>query len=273
MSLLSQINLERLDTNTIVKYFIDREDDSNSGFYLYAWSSISKQFIKTTQRADDPDYVKASLIYILDHHLPQAGENPASHHTVLLNSQTGDDHFVIEASLATSVVIEDSGGTGNLVQFASGFEAQTIIITPEPGVDLLIDFIDVNGNAQTLIIKDAARLAVFFGFGGFRGFLFRSFGLCGFGFRGFGRRGILFRGLRFGDHRHDLLLIGEKRPQAPRMDITDPRALGDHPLFHQFRHGGKGFRRINGVKDQAFITRHQLHRRFRLRPHAAVSRP
>lgn len=168
MSLLSQINLERLDTNTIVKYFIDPENDSNSGFYLYAWSSISKQFIKTTQRADDPDYVKADLIYILDHHLPQAGENPASHHTVLLNSQTGDDHFVIEASLATSVVIDDSGGTGNLVQFASGFEAQTIILTPGPAVDLLIDFIDGNGNAQTLIIKDAARFQFQFGEDGAR---------------------------------------------------------------------------------------------------------
>ena len=119
---------------------------------------MSKQFIKTSQRADDPDYVKADLIYILDHNLPQGGENPASHHTVLLTSQTGDDHFVIEASLATSVVIDDSGGTGNLVQFASGFEAQTIIITPGPAVDLLIDFIDGNGNAQSLIIKDAARM-------------------------------------------------------------------------------------------------------------------
>jgi len=168
MSLLSQINLERLDTNTIVKYFIDPEDDSNSGFYLYAWSSISKQFIKTTQRADDPDYVKASLIYILDHHLPQGGENPASHNTVLLTSQTGNDHFVIEASLASSVVIEDSGGTGNLVQFASGFEAQTIILTPGPAVDLLIDFIDGSGNSQTLIIKDAARFQFQFGEGGAR---------------------------------------------------------------------------------------------------------
>ena len=42
-----------INTNSLIKYFIDPVDDANSGFYLYLWDVEAGVFTRSEQYSDD----------------------------------------------------------------------------------------------------------------------------------------------------------------------------------------------------------------------------
>ena len=98
-----------INTNSLIKYFIDPVDDANSGFYLYLWDVEEGVFTRSEQYSDEIAIDDGVLI--LDGDLPD---------DIIIDDGLGQDTYVVHSLISGNLVISDSSFNGNIVQFERG---------------------------------------------------------------------------------------------------------------------------------------------------------
>ena len=142
-----------INTNALIKYFIDPVDDANSGFYLYLWDAEAGVFTRSEQYSDE--IAIDDRVLILDGDLPD---------DIIIDDGLGQDTYVVHSSISGNLVISDSSFNGNIVQFERGLHVTSIVATDgEPPQFIVLFYEDAGGATHLLQINAPAMMQYRFG--------------------------------------------------------------------------------------------------------------